>query len=306
MNILNLSSINEGLLYSWLPHDLRAEKIVFFPDACPGKSPLPTGTTVLTKQEDWRKYTLSDIGCGMLLIKTKINKTEFTTKDWDSVYSLLKNNTNSKGHLGSGNHFLTAYSSNTSEVYFLIHTGSRLEGKEINSLIDNPIAFNREYSNVIEWAKENRIAIKELIDKVFGKSQLILDTVHNSFEETNEGVIIRKGSVKLNKNDISVIPSNMDGEMILIKATENIDNALNSISHGTGRVMSRGEAKKYAEIFDYEELRNRIYIPNSISNDSIKTEAPFCYRNLDECMSLISEYVIEIERFNPFAYIGQL
>ena len=44
MEIVNLSAEPLGKLHGWLPHDLRAEKVVFLPDACPGKSPLPTGT----------------------------------------------------------------------------------------------------------------------------------------------------------------------------------------------------------------------------------------------------------------------
>ena len=49
MNLQNLSAEPEGKLYSWIPHDLRAENIVFLPDACPGKSPLPTGTAAATQ-----------------------------------------------------------------------------------------------------------------------------------------------------------------------------------------------------------------------------------------------------------------
>ncbi|MFW5720882.1 MAG: hypothetical protein ACOCWW_00690 [Bacteroidota bacterium] len=33
--------------------------------------------------------------------------------------------------------------------------------------------------------------------------------------------------------------------------------------------------------YDYEGLRKKVYIPEMISNASIRTEAPFCYRNLD-------------------------
>ena len=44
MEITNLSAEPLGKLHSWLPHDLQAEQVVFLPDACPGKSPLPTGT----------------------------------------------------------------------------------------------------------------------------------------------------------------------------------------------------------------------------------------------------------------------
>ena len=53
MEIVNLTAEPLGKLYSWLPHDLHAEKVVFLPDACPGKSPLPTGTVVLTHQADY-------------------------------------------------------------------------------------------------------------------------------------------------------------------------------------------------------------------------------------------------------------
>jgi len=70
MELLNMSPHIQGVLYAWLPHDLKAEKVVFLPDACPGKSPLPTGTAVLTRQPDWRKFATSDCGCGMRLIKS--------------------------------------------------------------------------------------------------------------------------------------------------------------------------------------------------------------------------------------------
>ena len=43
-----------------------------------------------------------------------------------------------------------------------------------------------------------------------------------------------------------------------------------------------------------------------ISDASIKTEAPFCYRDLDDCLNLMPD-LIEIEkRFSPFAYLGQI
>ena len=55
MEVNNYSAEPLNKVYGWLPHDLEAEKVIFFPDACPGKSPLPTGTVVFTKQENWRK-----------------------------------------------------------------------------------------------------------------------------------------------------------------------------------------------------------------------------------------------------------
>jgi hypothetical protein len=44
MELINLLAEPLGKLHSWIPHDLEAELGVFLPDACPGKSPLPTGT----------------------------------------------------------------------------------------------------------------------------------------------------------------------------------------------------------------------------------------------------------------------
>ena len=49
MQLINLSSEPEGKLFSWLPHDAQAEKVVFLPDACPGKSPKETIASKLKK-----------------------------------------------------------------------------------------------------------------------------------------------------------------------------------------------------------------------------------------------------------------
>ena len=59
MQVVNLSAEPLGKLHAWLPHALHAEKVVFLPDACPGKSLLPTGTTVLTHQQDWRRLLVA-------------------------------------------------------------------------------------------------------------------------------------------------------------------------------------------------------------------------------------------------------
>ena len=97
MDVVNLSAEPLGKLHSWIPHDLEAERIVFLPDACPGKSPLPTGTPVLTRQANWRKFAVSDCGCGMRLLRTDILPSELDLPRWDRVADLLRRN---KGGLG--------------------------------------------------------------------------------------------------------------------------------------------------------------------------------------------------------------
>lgn len=308
MKVINYSAEYDSLLYSWLPHDLDAEMVVFFPDACPGKSPLPTGTVIKTKQENWRRFAVSDCGCGMLLAKSKTKVSDFNKRYWDSLYKDLKANKGKLGDLGSGNHFLDALQSYDDDfIYFLIHTGSREESKIVEGLIDLPSKFDETFLSVCDWAKENRAEIARMIEKYFGKLDIILDKNHNSFEILDDSsVIIRKGAVKLLPGEKTVIPSNMNGDVVLVEANKEIENVLNSMSHGTGRVMSRSEAKEIAQNFDYDYLRKQIYIPEMISNASIKTEAPFCYRDLDECLKLIEKLVVEVRRFSPFAYLGQI
>jgi RNA-splicing ligase RtcB len=307
MEVINYSAEPLNKVYSWLPHELRAEKVIFFPDACPGKSPLPTGTVVYTEQEDWRKFAISDCGCGMLMCEASLSRDDFKREDWDKIYYEIKSNKGKLGDLGSGNHFLDALESYTdNSLYFLIHTGSRNESRLVDDLVDQPRKFDHKFYDVCEWAKDNRFTIYKILEKYFGKLNLILDKNHNHFELIERGVIIRKGAVRVTPGEQTVVPSNMNGDVVLISATSEVEKTYNSLCHGTGRVMSRSEAKDYAESFDYDALREKIYIPDMIANENIKTDAPFCYRDLDSCLGLIEQLIIVNKRFRVFAYLGQM
>ena len=307
MNIVNYSAEPLNKLYSWLPHDLKAEQVIFFPDACPGKSPLPTGTVAFTKQDNWRKFAISDCGCGMLLCESPLLKSDFKKEIWDRIYYDIQANKGKLGDLGSGNHFLDALESYTDDnMYFLIHTGSRNESKLVDDLVDSPRKFDTKFNDVCEWAKDNRFEIFKILEKYFGRLNLILDRNHNHFEQTDDGVIIRKGAVRVMPGEQTVVPSNMNGDVVLITATGKVGETYNSLCHGTGRVMSRSEAKEHIADFDYDAMRREIYIPEMISNDSIKTDTPFCYRDLDSCLALIDDLIVIDKRFSVFAYLGQM
>lgn len=307
MKIQNFSAEPIHKLYSWIPKGLQADEIVFFPDACPGKSPLPTGTVVKTSQADWRKYAISDCGCGMLLAKSGLKKSDFDKDAWNAIYQDLKKNKGKLGDLGSGNHFLDAIESYQDDaLYFLIHTGSRDESKLVDHLVDRPRAFDEKFESVCNWAEDNRRAVLRIVEKYFGKTECLIDKNHNHFEVVEDGVIIRKGASRLLPGEQTVIPSNMVGDIVLVRGTNTVEKVYNSMCHGTGRVMSRSEAKEISGTFDYDSLRTEIYIPDEIENTSIKTDAPFCYRNLDDCLVLIDELITEEQRFKPIAYLGQI
>jgi RNA-splicing ligase RtcB len=98
----------------------------------------------------------------------------------------------------------------------------------------------------------------------------------------------------------------MSGDIVLLRATSKVGEILNSMSHGTGRRMSRAECKPFAESYDYAALRRSILVPSGVEDSSLRTDGPFAYRDLDECLNLIAGYVEVEERFGVVGYLGHL
>lgn len=305
---VNYSGQQEWQLHQLLPYGLEADTVVFLPDVNPGKAPLPTGCVVRTNQADWRQFALSDVGCGMLLLKSQRSVEWFrqNKEKWDLVAHRLRNHTDGAGHLGSGNHFLDALASATGDLYFLIHTGSRLESDKVNEYVSRPTEFDHVFADIVFWAEQNRLAIMNVLEHIYGQCDIVVHNNHNHYEFTPEGVIIRKGAVRLLPGELSVLPSHMTGETALVRGKPALKETLYSISHGTGRTMSRSDAKMASKGYDFSLLRRQIDIPVSISDDSIKTDAPYCYRDIDAVMQLLDDLVEEMERFTPLGYIGHL
>jgi len=310
MEIINLTDEPAGLLRNkWLPHDLEADKVVFLPDACPGKAPLPTGTAVRTRQPDWRRFALSDVGCGMRLLRASVGAETLSPDTWSGVARKLEQNKGGLGDLGGGNHFVDALSSHhDGNLYLLIHTGSRHESGLVDDLTDQPGAFDREFDRIVEWAARNRKAVQDLIEAVLGPLDLVLDRPHNTYEKLPEGgAIIRKGSARVAPGDLNIIPAHLQDHVALVRATERVEDLLCSVSHGTGRAMATSEAKQLAEAYDFDkELRSEVMIPEQISNSSLRGEGPFAYRDLAPCLDHLHGYVEVEERFDVVGYIGHL
>lgn len=251
---------------------------------------------------------MSDCGCGMRLVRSSLTADEVTTTRWDELADRLRANKGHLGDLGGGNHFLDAIQPyDAGPVHFLIHTGSRDESGHVDAFTEQPAKFDREFDRVVSWASDNRAAIHEAVDKTFGRTELVLDMPHNTYEALSDGgAIIRKGSVRVKPGSLVVIPSHMSGDVVLVRATEKVVESLESLSHGTGRKMSRSDCKPLADTFDFTELRRSVLIPSGVNDSSLRTEGPFAYRDLDECLTLLDGYVNEQTRFAVVAYMGHL
>jgi RNA-splicing ligase RtcB len=312
MDIVNLTTgyRHPGELRNrWLPHDLKAEKVVFLPDACPGKAPLPTGTAVLTRQDDWRRFAVSDCGCGHRLLRSDQEASSLTSDQWTKVAEELKEGKGGLGDLGGGNHFVDALRSRDSGRLFVpIHTGSRQQSGLVDNLVGQPAQFDSEFERVEDWARRNRASVQETVENALGVScEVVLDLPHNTYEKLpGGGAIIRKGAAKTTPGDLNVIPAHVQDDVALVRATDQVEATLSSLSHGTGRNGPISEAKKEASDFDFDALREEVLIPNMISNRSLRGEAPYAYRDLEACLERLSGYVDVVERFEVVGYIGHL
>jgi len=244
----------------------------------------------------------------MRLLRSSVQTNDLDQARWDRVADSLRASKGTLGDLGGGNHFLDAIAPyEDGPLHFLIHTGSRNESGQVDGLIDQAERFDSEFARVVNWASENRAAIHERIDSIFGPTELILDLPHNTFEQLGDaGVIIRKGSVRMLPGELSVLPSHMSGDVVLVRGKQRVREILVSMSHGTGRTMSRSECKPLADAYDFTGLRRSMMIASGVEDVSLRTEGPFAYRDLDDCLALIQDYVEVLTRFGVVGYMGHL
>jgi RNA-splicing ligase RtcB len=103
------------------------------------------------------------------------------------------------------------------------------------------------------YASENRrIIATEIVVALDAGYSTKIETVHNYINFKD--FIIRKGAVSANKDELFILPFNMEDGILLCKGKGNKE-WNNSAPHGAGRIVSRAEAKKK---FSAEKARKRM------------------------------------------------
>lgn len=194
------------------------------------------------------------------------------------------------GTLGTGNHFVELCIDNEGRLWLMLHSGSRGTGNRIGSyfiqkakelmeryyinLPDADLAYIPEaepifgdYWKALSWAQDyaqtNRTLMmqaamaaiaKELSIPVEGAA-LAVNCHHNYVSKEKhfgENVYVtRKGAVRVRKGELGIIPGSMGARSFIVRGKGNRE-AFNSCSHGAGRSMSRGEAKRRFTLADME------------------------------------------------------
>ncbi|MFI1194756.1 RtcB family protein [Micromonospora sp. NPDC020750] len=224
------------------------------------------------------------------------------------------------GTLGGGNHFIEVCleqgGPDAGRVWLMLHSGSRNIGKELAErhigvarrlphnaeLPDRDLAvflagtpemtaYRRDLWWAQEYARRNRAVMLALLCNVVRDRfpQVGFDepiSCHHNYvaEETYGGVdvlVTRKGAIRAGAGDLGIIPGSMCTGSYVVRGKGNPD-AYCSASHGAGRRMSRGQAKR---TFSTADLVRQTAGVECRKDAGVVDEIPAAYKDITEVMA---------------------
>lgn len=237
------------------------------------------------------------------------------------------NTFNHMGTLGGGNHFIEVCIDEFDNVWVMLHSGSRgvgnkigqyfiekaklemekyfigdyLPDKDLSYLVENTEIFD-DYVHAVGWAqrfaKHNReammdatlLALRKHLP-AFSVTEIAVNCHHNYIEKENhfgDNVwVTRKGAVRARKDDLGIIPGSMGTGSFIVKGLGNEDSYC-SCSHGAGRVMSRGQAKKLISMEDHKIAMKGI---EARLDKDVLDESPAAYKDIGSVMEAQDDLV---------------
>lgn len=231
------------------------------------------------------------------------------------------------GTLGTGNHFIEICLDEFDSVWVMLHSGSRGVGNRIGMyfieqakkemeryhidkfLVDKDLSYLVErteifddYINAVEWAQdfalENRKSMMETVlgvlrshVKPFAITEMAVNCHHNYISKENHFGsnvwVTRKGAVRARVKDLGVIPGSMGTGSFIVRGLGN-KHSFCSCSHGAGRVMSRGQAKREISLDQHVKAMEGIEARLDID---VIDESPAAYKDIGAVMDAQSDLV---------------
>lgn len=152
-----------------------------------------------------------------------------------------------------------------------------LEGENAHNYLFDMIFVN-------SYAKTNRNCMMKIVLDILKTNPLeIIESVHNFIDFRD--LIIRKGAIRSYIGEKMVIPLNMRDGVLICTGKSNQDWNF-SANHGSGRLMSRSQAKKNVNLENFKQQMSGIY-STSVGQGTLD-EAPDAYKD-----SKIIEVAIE-------------
>ena len=235
------------------------------------------------------------------------------------------NDVNHLGTLGTGNHFIEVCLDERDRVWFMLHSGSRGVGnrigthfielakhdmkRHVRNLPDQDLAYFTEgaehfedYVTAVEWAQryaaENRRLMMDAVLAAararlpaFELGQLAVNCHHNYVAREHhfghDVFVTRKGAVRARQGDLGIIPGSMGARSYIVRGRGDPDSFC-SCSHGAGRAMSRGEAKRRYTVADHEQATAGV---ECRKDAGVIDETPMAYKSIDAVMAAQADLV---------------
>jgi tRNA-splicing ligase RtcB len=237
------------------------------------------------------------------------------------------NDVNHLGTLGTGNHFIEVCLDDSDQVWFMLHSGSRGVGnrigmffiemarndmrQHIKNLPDKDLAYFEEgsehfedYVDAVSWAQafalyNRKLMMEQLVDAIaesgevppFSLTESAVNCHHNYVaREEHYGAMVfvtRKGAVRARKGDLGIIPGSMGARSFIVRGLGNPE-SFQSCSHGAGRAMSRGEAKRRFTIEDHCKATAGV---ECRKDAAVIDETPMAYKPIDGVMKAQKDLV---------------
>ena len=219
------------------------------------------------------------------------------------------------GTLGGGNHFIEICLDTEKAVWMMLHSGSRNVGKVLaehhieiarrlkhnEALHDRDLAvflagtkvfdaYRRDLFWAQEYARFNRQMMLHLLAEVMRAfwPRIAFEepiSCHHNYvaEEVHFGdelLVTRKGAIRAGRGDMGIIPGSMGTKSYIVRGLGN-PHSFESASHGAGRRMSRGEARKR---FTVRDLKDQTAGVECRKDPGVIDETPKAYKNIDSVM----------------------
>ncbi|MBA4761685.1 RtcB family protein [Sphingomonas sp.] len=229
--------------------------------------------------------------------------------------------------MGGGNHFIEVCLDEEQRVWVMLHSGSRGTGNRIGTwfinaakeaivketldfhLVDKDLAFLTEgsqlfddYLEAMHFAQDYAMANRELMmvrvlealrkhAPGFKTDKAAINCHHNyATREVHFGEqvwVTRKGAVSAREGELGIIPGSMGTGSFIVEGLGNPESFC-SCSHGAGRVMSRGQAKKLISLEDHKAAMQGI---EARVDEGVLDESPAAYKDIGAVMDAQQDLV---------------
>jgi tRNA-splicing ligase RtcB len=134
-------------------------------------------------------------------------------------------------------------------------------------------------------------ALAREVPKPFVLTETAVNCHHNYVaEEHHFGTnvwVTRKGAVRAGKDELGIIPGSMGARSFIVRGLGNAE-SLCSCSHGAGRAMSRGEAKRRFTLADHLAATEGV---ECRKDAGVIDETPMAYKDIDAVIAAQADLI---------------